>query len=47
MDMTLVDVSHIPDVRVGDEVVLFGRQENAQISVDELASKIGTILYVV
>ena len=45
MDMTLVDVSHIPDVRVGDEVVLFGRQEGAQISVDELSSKIGTINY--
>lgn len=45
MDMTLVDVTHIPDVKVGDEVVLFGRQDGAEISADEVASKIGTINY--
>jgi len=45
MDMILVDVSHIPDVKVGDEVVLFGRQDGAQLSVDEIASKMGTINY--
>ncbi|MBE0478881.1 alanine racemase [Candidatus Aerophobetes bacterium] len=45
MDMILVDVTRIPEVNVGDEVVLFGKQEGAEISVDELASKIGTINY--
>lgn len=45
MDMTLVDVTHIPDVKVGDEVVLFGSQDGAQLSADEVASKIGTINY--
>ena len=45
MDMILVDVTHIPDVKVDDEVVLFGRQDGAQISVDEIASKTGTINY--
>ncbi len=45
MDMTLIDVSHILDVKVGDDVVLFGGQDGAQISVDEIASKIGTINY--
>lgn len=45
MDMILVDVTHIPDVKVGDEVVLFGKQENEEVLVDELASKIGTINY--
>lgn len=43
MNMTLVDVSHIPGVKVGDEAVLFGKQEGAEITVDELALKIGTI----
>jgi len=45
MDMTLVDVSHIQEVKVGDEVVLFGRQSDEFISVDEVASKAGTINY--
>lgn len=45
MNMTLVDVTRIPDAEVGDEVVLFGKQDGAEISVDELASKIGTINY--
>jgi len=45
MDMTLVDVTHIPDVKVGDEVVLFGKQNGAQISADEIASKSGLINY--
>ena len=45
MDMTLVDVTHIPDVKVGNEVILFGRQDGAQLSADEVASKIGTINY--
>jgi alanine racemase len=41
MDMCMVDVSGIKDVRVGDEVILFGQG----LSVDEIASKIGTINY--
>ena len=41
MDMCMVDVSRIRDVRVGDEVILFGEG----LSVDEVASKIGTINY--
>jgi len=45
MDMTLIDVTHIPGVSVGAEVVLFGKQGNAEIRVDELASKTGTISY--
>ncbi|RLE14913.1 alanine racemase [Candidatus Aerophobetes bacterium] len=45
MDMTLVDVTHIPDVKVGDEVVLFGKQNGAQISADEIASKSDLINY--
>ncbi|MBC7188711.1 alanine racemase [Candidatus Aerophobetes bacterium] len=45
MDMMLVDVSHIPDVKIGDEVVLFGRQGEEEISVQEIASLQETINY--
>lgn len=37
MDQTMIDVSHIPNVKVGDEVVLVGCQGNHYISVEELA----------
>lgn len=33
MNLFMVDVSHIPEVEVGDEVVLIGRQKNASINV--------------
>lgn len=33
MNLFMVDVSHIPGVEVGDEVVLIGRQKNAVINV--------------
>lgn len=33
MNLFMVDVSHIPDVDVGDEVVLIGRQKNNTINV--------------
>ena len=45
MDMTLVDVSHIPGVRVGDDVMLFGTQGDSTISAAELARWAGTISY--
>ena len=41
MDMCMVDVTDLVDVRVGDEVVLFGKDPTA----DEIAEKIGTISY--
>ncbi len=37
MDMTMLDVTDIPGVRVGDEVVILGRQGKDNISVWELA----------
>ncbi len=37
MDQTLVDVGHIPEVRVGDEVVLIGGQQEEQILVEEVS----------
>ena len=45
MDLTLLDVGHIPQVKVGDEVVIFGRQKNRVLSADELAACIDTINY--
>ena len=45
MDMILIDVTDIPDVQPGDEVVIFGRQGDEMISVEELAVKGKTIPY--
>jgi alanine racemase len=45
MDVTIADVSHIPGVRVGDEVIIFGKQGNQEISVYEVAERCGTISY--
>lgn len=45
MDFTMIDVSHIPDASVNDEVVLFGRQGNETLPADELAAHGSTINY--
>ncbi len=45
MDMTMIDVTGVPDVRVGDEVVLIGRQGTKEISADEVAEIQRTISY--
>lgn len=45
MDMTMVDVTDLPAVAVGDEVVLFGRQGDQEIELEELAELCGTINY--
>ncbi len=45
MDMTMLDVGKIPEIAIGEEVVVFGKQGNASISVDEIASTINTINY--
>jgi len=45
MDLTMLDVSHIPHVAVGDEVVVFGAQEDEYIHVDEIARTLDTINY--
>jgi alanine racemase len=45
MDVTMVDVDDVPDVAVGDEVVLFGGQDDERISVDEVAERSGTLNY--
>ncbi|HEX7055682.1 MAG TPA: alanine racemase [Bacilli bacterium] len=45
MDQCMVDISHLGDVSLQDEVVLFGKQGDNVISADELAQKLGTINY--
>ena len=45
MDLTMIDVGHIDDVDVGDEVVLIGRQGEDVISADEIATSLDTINY--
>ncbi|HEY4814093.1 MAG TPA: alanine racemase [Chthoniobacterales bacterium] len=45
MDQTMVDVTGLPEVNVGDEVVLIGRQGNEEILASELARKAGTIAW--
>ncbi len=45
MDQTMIDVTDIPGVRSGDEVVLIGSQYGASITVDEVAAHLGTINY--
>lgn len=41
MDQLLIDVSHIESIKMGDEVILFGKE----LSVDELASLCKTVNY--
>jgi alanine racemase len=45
MDMTNIDVTDIPGVAVGDEVVLLGSQGSETITVEEIAKKLDTISY--
>jgi len=45
MDMTIVDVTRIQGVELGDEVVLVGRQAGHEISAEEVARWAGTISY--
>ncbi|HEV3224031.1 MAG TPA: bifunctional UDP-N-acetylmuramoyl-tripeptide:D-alanyl-D-alanine ligase/alanine racemase [Puia sp.] len=41
MDMTMIDISEIPDAKEGDELIIFGNE----LSVSKLASWAGTIAY--
>ncbi len=45
MDQTMIDVTAIPGVRQGDEVVLIGEQGDEQITAEEVAERLGTISY--
>ncbi len=45
MDVSMVDVTHLPEVEVGDAVVLFGKQGKNEITVNEIADRGRTINY--
>ncbi len=45
MDQTVVDISNVPDVKEGDEVVMFGSQDGAFLPVEEIAKTGGTVNY--
>ena len=41
IEHSLIDVTEVPGVEVGSEVVLLGRQGGEEITSDELANSIG------
>ena len=45
MDMCMVDISKVPDAKVGDVVTVFGQDGGDSIEVDSLARRMGTIPY--
>jgi alanine racemase len=45
MDFIMADVTDIPNVKVGDEVVLIGKQGRERVTVEEIAEKTGSISY--
>ncbi len=45
MDTTLVDVTDVPGVSFGDEVMLIGESPSVSISAEDIAETIGTIPY--
>ncbi len=45
MDQVMIDISDIPEARVGDEVVLFGEQGGRAILIEEVAALSQTINY--
>lgn len=45
MDQFMVDVTDIPEVRVGDEVTLIGRDQGEQITMEELGTLSGRFNY--
>jgi len=45
MDQCMIDVTNLSQVKIDNEVVLWGRQGHEEIAVEEIAGKIGTINY--
>lgn len=45
MNLTMVDVTDIPEAQLEDEVVLLGRQGNQHLAAADLANLVGTIPY--
>lgn len=45
MDQCMIDVTNVHNISIGDEVILFGADENENLPIEELAVKLGTINY--
>lgn len=45
MDQLMVDITHLKNINLGDEVILFGKSGNNTVTVEETAEIIGTINY--
>ena len=45
MNIVIIDVTHVPDVEVGQEVILLGSDGDSHLSAEQLAEWIGTINY--
>lgn len=45
MDQCMIDITDVPNVKIGDEVILMGEGERLSINAEEIAEKIGTINY--
>ena len=45
MDQTMLDVTHIDDVKIGDEVLVFGEKDKDVIPLEDLAKLANTITY--
>lgn len=45
MDQCMIDVTDVPDVKAGDEVIIMGSDGNNTISADDIARETGTINY--
>jgi len=45
MDLTMVDLTDVPEAEIGDEVVLFGDQGDAMLGIEEVARGSETLAY--
>jgi alanine racemase len=45
MDQCMLQLDHVPDAKIGDEVVLIGSQGDETITAEEVAARWGTINY--
>lgn len=45
MDQCMIDITDSPEIKKGDVVILIGKGEKDEITVDEIAYKLGTINY--
>lgn len=45
MDQCMIDVTHVPDVKVGDEVIIMGTDGKNTILADDIGDATGTINY--